>query len=456
MHLKPSKQAQSIIELAVFGSVLFFLIAGIASVYVNGSFQQNGMLQATRIAFSKSYETSKAGRAARTGAAYYLYEDRLSGDVGKFGSNDRQAIMLSGSGSLTNNMMLPIDFSETANLPIMDVQINGQAFEFTTSAFINYKFLFDGSNAWIYSGSPAACPGAGLTDLNSPETAAMRERLSREWATYGGPPAYTNIVRNNTALWNTLDNDRMYDYNRNGPGHSDDFPASYRDNNATWQWYWKSMAEVAAEINVEDGSYPSYDINGDLQEEIIYALPAATPCTGYTATYAASVLTPGAGDWNTEKQREDYADPNDVQGMRGDMRIYSQMQCTAGDPGCANGFTTTYLDVKEGRRYSTDGSPVNVSVVQKSQFDVVERIIQLNKQMVDPGGFITRNPSVELTCSNVNPGGSCCGESANLLHTCFDQANKILYVRSRISDKRGRKWITSTDEDYYQTLGLKP
>ncbi len=45
-----STLAQSIIELAIFGAVLFFIITGIATNFLSGSFQQNAQLQAMRIA----------------------------------------------------------------------------------------------------------------------------------------------------------------------------------------------------------------------------------------------------------------------------------------------------------------------------------------------------------------------------------------------------------------------
>ena len=464
---KPSKQAQSIIELAVFGAVIFFLISGIASVYLNGSFQQNAMLQTMRMAMYQSYTTSQTGVASRNSASYILYEDRLTGDFNKYGATDRQPVIMSGSGSLTKNLMLPVDRDETQNLPLMDLKINGQDFHFTTRAFVKYLIVQDSaSDVKIYSySSMSNGPGdlcsraSGLTLLTGDDIDTMRKRLALEWSTYGMggyPPLYTNIVKNNGA-WLSGDQ-RAFDYNRNG-NFTDDFTiGTYSDNFATWQWHWTDLGSVAGEIDAENGAYPSYDMNGDLMEETIYDLKAGS-CGG-RAAYAAEVMTSAGADWNMEKQKEDYADPHAVQGMRQDMRIYTEMQDgTTGE--------STYLDIKEGKAYSSDGKPAQVSLVKKAQYDIVERVLQLNRDMIDVSGFLGRNAgSVEVYCGGASPtspvgaryvgaGDGCCSAGSSVQYTCFDTSTKILYVRSRISDKRGRKWVTSTDQDYTHETGVK-
>jgi hypothetical protein len=467
---KPSKQAQAIIELAIFGAVLLFLGASIASVYLNGSFYQNAMLQSMRKAMYMSYTTANAGYASRTGATYMIFEDRLSGDADKFGGSDRQPVMMTGSGSFTKNMMLPVDWDEGDNLPVMDVNINGQEFHFTTTSFMRVKFFLNGDTVDIYKaisetqiladGTTVSwkefCPGNPyLTLMNDNENFEMRKRLAREWNSYGiggYPPMYTNIVANN-ADWNTLDLDRMYDYNRNGD-FTDDFPDDgYRDNYATWQWYWKDLATVLSEIDTGNGSYPAYDVNGDMQEETIYAgaIPTLSVCG---PNYGIAALTPSAGDWNTEKQVEDFNDPNNAQGMRSDMRIYSKTTDASGN--------ATYLDIKE---IKTNNGPFNISLLQKRQADIVERVLQLNPQMADVQGFLDRNPVIvssgaSASCNPTGDGtfkGAGCGYcfgAGTINQTCFDTTTKTLYIRSNISDQRGRKWTTSTNETFNKSLGL--
>ncbi|MBF0331982.1 MAG: hypothetical protein HQL17_08630, partial [Candidatus Omnitrophica bacterium] len=214
---------------------------------------------------------------------------------------------------------------------------------------------------------------------------------------------------------------------------------------------------VASKINAKDGEYPSYDINGDKQEETIYGLRvfAAGVCPGQGPSYAASAMTPSAGDWNMEKQKEDYLDPNNAQGMRSDMRIYTEMQDASGNK--------TYLDIKDGKQ---GGTPVNISILRKAQTDIMERVMQLNNQMADPGDFLSRNPGIEASCSSnfsttseghyMGAGEGCCNEGGNKAITCFDVTTKTLYIRSRISDKRGRKWVTGTGETFNQSIGGNP
>ncbi len=587
--VKASKNAQSIIELAVFGAVLFFLIGGMALNAVSGSLQQNSRLQAMRIAMLKSYQSSQAGTHSRVSASYLYYEDRLNGDFGRYGSQDRQPVTASGAGMLSKNVFMPVDWNEPQDLPMMDVKVNGQEFEFTTSAFVHYKILLregaavparledanpDDVVIMMYKPEGGACPAPILNssstdpninwkigwrqscpgdpcviNLNSAENKVQRQRLVYEWTNHpegGYPPFYQAIVSNDTDYSLTADTQRRFDYTRNG-FYDDDLP-NY--DYAMWQWRWDSIDTVVGKIDKDNGNFPTYDTNGDLSEETVYDLeklespyifsisefaapltpaalidaieasgitvpagateidrlnsllvdpnvyqamsvqpatttafidrlkagevlsvlelqqlnrllieanfPAQTPprkttvCGAYKG-YIVSVMDTAVADYDTTKGAEDFVDPNRRPGMRADMRIYTR----------TNDGGYTYFDVREGKEYSSDGTPLNISTVKKSQYDVVERILQLNVNMIDPDALLARNKSIETSCSGgaattptgysyIGIGGGCCMGSAQ---TCFDKDAKTLFIRSRISDKRGRKWVTATDEDWQQSLG---
>ncbi|MEI8012182.1 MAG: hypothetical protein WCI27_06850, partial [Candidatus Omnitrophota bacterium] len=206
---KLSRVAQSIIELAIFGAILFFLITGIALNFLSGSFEQNAQLQAMRIAMARSYNSSEHNLAARVQATFVLYEDRLSGDFGKYGFQDRQPIVVTGSAMLNKLLQMPFDFGLVDHIPLLDMKVNGQEFHLSTGAFVRYKiFLRTGASAPTFdaanpddvlimsmplTGSHTAgypddglCPGdAGMRNLNSSHNELARQRLTYEWINFG-------------------------------------------------------------------------------------------------------------------------------------------------------------------------------------------------------------------------------------------------------------------------------
>ncbi len=182
------------------------------------------------------------------------------------------------------------------------------------------------------------------------------------------------------------------------------------------------------EIDESNGSYPQYDVDGDLVEETIFALESMT-CSGYHV-YRAAVMATSLGDVDFSLSYLDYDNAYDKPGFRSDMRIYSTL----------NG---TYLDIK-------DRAALSVSTIQKNQYDRVERIYQLSKNMPDPADFLVRNSSVKTSCTGATDaamlasGGTIADCCASSTVTCFDQTNKRLYIRSHITDTRGRRWTTDT------------
>ncbi|MFH0753757.1 MAG: hypothetical protein V2A70_04260 [Candidatus Omnitrophota bacterium] len=461
---KLSKQAQSIIELAVFGAVLFFIIAGIASVYLGGSLQQNSLLKTSRTALYNSFQTSRYGYASRSTSIYYVLEDRLGSSVGKFGASEREPLMMASSGSMTKNMLLPIDFAEKKHLPVIDVVVNGQTFSFATRLFKMYKFFFDAATydvtTYRYTGTiptvktgtdstwTGYCPGSPDFVEEHPSSAS---RMSREWkAGYdiGGifPWLYHEITANDpkfSTTWSTANMER-FNYKRSG-NPEDMYPYAKWANYATWQWEPVAMSTVHDGINTAKGSYPGYDANADLRPETLYELVefqvGSSGACNFWAAYAIAYTTSTGAEWDLEKSNSEYTNyAEDFQGFHKDAGINTQMQD-------ANG--AAYLNIKEGAQYSSDGKPVQVSTLKKNQYDIVERVLQLNKDMDSSTAMLARNPNIEVSCAG------CCSGGSNAQYTCFDTASKRLYIRSRISDKRGRKWVTSTDEDFSETVGAK-
>ncbi len=521
------------VELAVFGAVLFFLIGGIASNYMSGSFQQNSQLKAMRMALLSSYKASKTGERSRASSSFMLLDDRLTGEFGKYGTTERQPVMVGGGGMLSAQLMQETEWNEPTSLPIMDLFINGEAIALRTNAYVQYVIALktgaaagsDGvqivqlkpvkdsdltvpagslfycaannETCEIYAdgdscGSAGPCEQMSLTktylEADFIKNAVMgclggggggspvincnagsdeqHKRLTYEWvnladkeAGHGGmPPFFLAIMRNNKDFSKET-SDAAFNYRRNYFDTSAVFPAAERDQ-ATWRWSWAYFWEpkdgeveetpsknIKKNVDAENGSYPSYDIDGDLREETIYYLEDVTKAYCSTGScqkaYWVKVTDPKGADVDPQKQPKDFTDPNQKPGLRPDMKIHGQTACVATTSNdCKGADAGTYLDVKEGKLFS-DGKPVSVSTAKKDQYDIVERAYQLNVNMVDTEGFMKLNPTIT----------GCSGASSQ--KTCFDSGTKTIYIRSRLNDQRGRKWLTDTGRTWDQSLGGK-
>jgi hypothetical protein len=235
------------------------------------------------------------------------------------------------------------------------------------------------------------------------------------------------------------------------------------------------------QINYDSGSFPPYDVNGDLSEESLHSVGNLDSlCTGsncwctsadpdcHNSAYSVTVLDSTAGDVNPSKSYRDFpGEPLKAPGLRADLRIYGRTTCVAttgpNATTCQNEDEYTYLDVKEGRAYSKNGKAISISEAKKNQYDVIERIYQLNSNITDIEGFKqNNNKSIETECDDplavpqpMDPLLSCCMTGGRVETTCLDKTTKTLFIRSRISDKRGHRWTTDTSKTWNQSLGGK-
>jgi hypothetical protein len=128
---------QALIELAVFGAVLIFLLGTIVRYAYGNGYTQNQNFKAMRMAMLASWRGSQAGNTARNSASILFVEDRLSPDLNKYGDLERSPFIAQGSGTFSYYLLYPLDVGEAAlNLPIMDIYINGQHFPLTTASYV--------------------------------------------------------------------------------------------------------------------------------------------------------------------------------------------------------------------------------------------------------------------------------------------------------------------------------
>ena len=350
-------------------------------------------------------------------------EDRLSADSGKFGPTDRIPHVLSANATFSRNLFMPIDKDEYFNLPVMDVFVNGQHFIFTV---------------------------AGLKTLNEGAVGTTADNEFDPDNLYEVVPNHPQLPFDPDCNELGLPLDYCFDLNRDG---TVDVLEEQQEDFA-WQWQKVDLDD----INLEQGEHVVLDVDRDLKEErIIYLSEDKSEM---------QVIDNQEGDFDFSLNTRDFdilgeKRPGFQQNMT--MYTYSKNPNTGGE--------TFYL-MEEGRLYQGLGDDKQYirSVQKKDQLDVIERTIQLSNDTQHycagstvvtegmpenntHGGWDDQDLSnpVEVCCQGTSGGGagiteSCCF-GANQFMTCMDTNPDILtiFVRSRIEDKRGRKWVTPYD-----------
>lgn len=141
-QIKFKEKAQTASELAIFGSILIFVLGMIVNQTVGFSYSQNHYLRAMRLAMKMSYlyseglvEGSGDGVASRNNATVLLIEDRLTVDSGKYGAVDRAPQVINVSASHSREFFKPFENNDEEDAAMMDIFVNGKHFPLTTGRF---------------------------------------------------------------------------------------------------------------------------------------------------------------------------------------------------------------------------------------------------------------------------------------------------------------------------------
>jgi hypothetical protein len=122
--------------------------------------------------------------------------------------------------------------------------------------------------------------------------------------------------------------------------------------------------------------------------------------------------------------------------------------CSDGTP-CPQG---TYLKVLEGKLYNPETNQFVRSANRRDTIDLIQRTVQLSNNTgrfcsgntpltTVAGDGVTPNP-VEV-CIPPGAGENCFSSEQNIKSTCFDENDNMLFVRSRLEDRRGHFWMTN-------------
>lgn len=438
-HRAFEHQGQAATELAVFGAIIIFLIGGIVRSSLSASYQQNQQLKSMRQALLMSYQ-GRAGGSSTTGhsSASILYiEDRITPDISKYGSPDRGPYVMSGSGTLTNMLMYPLDLPDVqndANLSVMDVFINGQHFTFSTQGLEDRN---------ITPPPATQCPG--------PSGGGAAHCGGWDFTCQGGvgcPLFYQMSI--NDGDYGILSRQEAYDLNRddnfdNDPDTSASCDPAHPGTFTTGQlrpcyqsvdWHWKAVQGLCRNISIDtkNGNYPQYDAFNHKQEGAVYSVS----CDGNGVITHALVLNNQAADMDTTR---DAGSSRMQYGLQRDMSIYTRSTVGA-DHGA-------YLQLKEGKLYNPETGLLVRSVNKKDQVELIERRFLLSNntgRMCDSSGTPTKNP-IEACADTWQD----CFHGDNIKLTCFGMNNspdpdnpnaRMLYIRTRLLDRRGLWWKT--------------
>jgi hypothetical protein len=190
-------------------------------------------------------------------------------------------------------------------------------------------------------------------------------------------------------------------------------------------------------LNASNNQYPQYDIDGRIAEEgvTIYAISLnsdGTPTVSYEDPQGGDI----DGIW------DQFTSCGPKPGLQPDSQIFTFTQ------------DGTYLQIKEGKLYNPETDQFVRSANKRDTIDLIQRTIQLSN---NTGRFCDQNGNRLTTVANdgvtpnpvevcIPPGSNdnCFSSQQNIKSTCFYANSNMLFVRSRLQDRRGHFWMTDT------------
>jgi hypothetical protein len=300
---------------------------------------------------------------------------------------------------------------------------------------------------------------------------------------------------------NNIPQDVRFDYDFDGVS---DVPAGSRDGQF-WQWFliagvvdgttlslpWSGVPGIYVDPSGENASKnDSVDVDGDYYEETVLSYSALD--SGVLQT--VNVVDSEEGDMSSSFMSDarvagEWRFAGTIGGSCGAMptgncvigstttgdnalAVCSNWKCLHRTVGFSEGaqvytFTESnpgqeegqgmYFRVEEGPIFTANTSQYTRSTERHDQLDVIERLVQLTK---DTGRFCADDvnprewgtsawasangvygiPNPVEVCTRPSTGTNCYNAGIAQL-TCFDRDNLMLFVRSRVADLRGRRWI---------------
>ncbi len=500
-NIKSRKKGQTAIELAVFGSILIFVIGVIIKQAMSFGYAQNQSLKAMRWAMTTSFlhtmglvqpqGDDNAGTSSRNQSTVLVVEDRLQVGADKYRSTDRVPYVTSATATYSRNLFLGLETGEWYNLPVLDVFVNGEHFVFRLAGFktINTEPT-TGDPHVVNCGNAQTCT-ATSDDGNGNITCDT-------WDTVINPcQLFFTKVPNNPAMeyWCTsscpgLSEDYRFDLDRSGTAfYMGDYqtdgsglfgsigspdpdvpgpdPWDLQRDSFSWQWVgipaynedagsstgWSTGPQSELSwgsgegISLEESLNIMVDVDNDLKEERIISLAN----NAFNVITSVTVVDMQEGDYDVT---EDSATTGSRLGFTSDLQLYTFVKSGGGETG-------TYLLIEEGNLYNPANGQYIRSVQKKDQVDVIQRTFNLSNnthRFCDAAGNVVGTGTPAGWTDDVpNPVKACesCFMPDHVGLTCFDSTSTpdkgerpVIYIRSWISDRHGRKWMTPLEDDF--------
>jgi hypothetical protein len=218
------------------------------------------------------------------------------------------------------------------------------------------------------------------------------------------------------------------------------------------------------------------DIDCDLKLENVVPNIEDGPHPNNVSQATSVIMTVGVqdqqdGDIDFSFDDSDKAAGKEIFGFTRDVRLFTFNKDTGGGG--------TYFQIEEGKLYNADQQVIRTTS-KKDQVDLIERVFRISNNTGRycnssglPTDWSVRN-NVEFLPGEENnitegerilgltnpievcvstPGG--CYIAGNMERTCMDTTNNTFYIRSRIQDLHGRRWITDTSEDPYVNFEMR-
>jgi len=447
------------------------------------------------------YRPKKTGHpsGSRNTASVLLVEDRISVDSAQaMGTHDRIPFMSSGSGTMSHNLFWSMDYGNRDDLPMFDLIVNGQWFPLTTGRYMQANLPDDrGAKEISYhyykGGRKGNLPLHNCTSpMNAPacwapDCVAGHGCVVVFKAIYNVPPPAGEewCDAHRVSCPSRVNIEERFDLDHNGNIVPDvELPEGgladgrqYLREVFHWQWMRAALTKARTYlsgfnlphimdsningVDIDNSVNRSVDLDGDLQEEYILETSDMEDEDAKSDGFLKVTLHAAAGPLSwvryIDYQEGDVDFGRDDTGLKTRVFILSKTEGPViSDQRLLGG---TYMLVEEGKLYGADGQFIR-DATRHDHIDVITRLFQLSNntgRFCTTGGQVVRWDGMAKGARTLrNPveacgsGGtakdvttsSCWGQTNYVEKTCFDIDSKMLYIRSRIEDLRGKRWIT--------------
>jgi hypothetical protein len=211
-------------------------------------------------------------------------------------------------------------------------------------------------------------------------------------------------------------------------------------------WHQSRQLMMAEGVDLESGKNTYLDVDQDLKLERITPSGVddeGNPIGGITVDANGVILDFSVTDY--QEGDLDFTKGDNIPGLEPgftkDVNLYSFVY----DEGPKGG---TYLRIEQGGLFS--GDQFVRTTQKKDSVDIIERVFQISNntgRFCTLGGVVAdrENNPVEV-CSTTGGG---CFSAPNITRTCLDLSTLLIYIRSRVEDLHGTRWVTDRGQDPY-------